>query len=138
LGVDKYIIKNTNIIKKSIYDENFMEIDSQIEALTIDESSDKKIIVFAKLPKVNIPTAHGKSYNPDFGYVIEQDDKKELYFIVETKGYDSLNEISIGERLKIASAKAFFKQLKKQGANIEYKTKINHEELSHIINSIVD
>jgi len=58
--------------------------------VTIDESIDKKIIVFAKLPKVNIPTAHGKRYNPDFAYVIEQNDKKELYFIVETKGYDSI------------------------------------------------
>ena len=46
----------------------------------IDKSSHKKITVFAKLPKVNIPTAHSKSYNLDFGYVIEQDDKKELYF----------------------------------------------------------
>ena len=45
-----------------------MEVDSNIEKLTIDESDDKKITVVAKF---NIPTAHGRSYNPDFGYVIE-------------------------------------------------------------------
>jgi type III restriction enzyme len=114
-----------------------MEVDSEIEKLTIDESTHKKITVFAKLPKVNIPTAHGKSYNPDFGYVVEQDDKKELYFIVETKGYDDFNDTRASERLKIASAKAFFKELKKQDKNVEYRTKLNSPELSTMISDIL-
>lgn len=136
LGRDKYSITKNSIKERIIYDENFMEVDSEIEKSTIDESSHKKITVFAKLPKVNIPTAHGKSYNPDFGYVIEQDDKKELYFIVETKGYDDFNEIGTTEKLKIASAEAFFKELKKQGVNVEYRTKLNSPELSTMISAI--
>ena len=135
LGRERYPI-NEDIKSKSIYDEDFMEGDSDIEKRTIEESIHKKITVFAKLPKVNIPTAHGKRYNPDFGYVIEQDDKKELYLIVETKGYDNHNEIRAEEKLKIESAKAFFKQLKKQGLNVEYKTKINGDKLSQMISSI--
>jgi type III restriction enzyme len=137
LGRDRCNIGKKSIQDKIIYDEKFMEVDSQIERSTIDESTHKKITVFAKLPKVNIPTAHGKSYNPDFAYVVEQDDKKELYFIVETKGYDDFNEIGITEKLKIASAKAFFKELKKQGVNVEYKTKINSPELSTMISGIL-
>lgn len=35
-----------------------MEVDSELEKITIDESDDKNIIVFGKLPQVNIPTAH--------------------------------------------------------------------------------
>ncbi len=136
LGVETYKISKASIKEKSIYDENFMEVDSNIEKLTIDESNDKKITVFAKLPKVNIPTAHGRSYNPDFGYVIEQDDKKELYFVVETKGYDNFNEISVKEKLQIKSAEAFFKQLKKQGVNVEYETKLNSDDLSQMISAI--
>jgi type III restriction enzyme len=137
LGRDRHNITKKSIQERIIYDEKFMEVDSEIERLTIDESTYKKITVFAKLPKVNIPTAHGKNYNPDFAYVIEQDDKKELYFIVETKGYDDFNEIGTTEKLKIASAEAFFKELKKQGINIEYKTKLNSPELSSIISDIL-
>lgn len=137
LGRDKYIIKKPTIKEKSIYDENFMEVDSTIEETTIDESDDKKITVFAKLPKVNIPTAHGRSYNPDFGYVIEQSDKKELYFIVETKGYDNFEDISVKEKLQIKSAEAFFKRLKEEGLNIAYKTKLNSPELSQMISDIL-
>ncbi|MFK5976952.1 MAG: DEAD/DEAH box helicase family protein [Sulfurovum sp.] len=137
LGREKYPISTKSVQEKTVYDEKFMEVDSEIEKETIDESNHKKITVFAKLPKVNIPTAHGKSYNPDFGYVIEEDDKKELYLIVETKGYDDLSEIKTTEKLKIKSAEAFFKQLKKQGVNVEYKTKINKEKLSQMISSIV-
>ena len=137
LGRDRHNITKKSIREKIIYDEKFMEIDSAIEGTTIDESSHKKITVFAKLPKVNIPTAHGRSYNPDFGYVVEQNDKRELYLIVETKGYDNIHDISTKEKLQIASAKAFFKELKKQGQNVEYRTKINNEELSSMISGII-
>lgn len=137
LGVETYKITKPSIKEKSIYAQNFMEVDSNIEKLTIDESDDKKITVFAKLPKVNIPTAHGRNYNPDFGYVIEQNDEKELYFIVETKGYDNFDDISTKEKLQIRSAEAFFKQLKAKGINVEYKTKLNSPELSQMISDIL-
>ncbi len=137
LGVETYKITKQNIKDKSIYDESFMEVDSNIEKLTIDESDDKKIIVFAKLPKIHIPTAHGRTYNPDFGYVIEQNNKKELYFIVETKGYDTFDEISTKEKLQIKSAEAFFKQLKENGVDVEYRTKLNSPELSQMISEII-
>jgi len=137
LGVEAYKIKSKNIRELSIYDENFMEVDSNIEKTTIDESSDKRITVFGKLPKVNIPTAHGRNYNPDFGYVIESKDNKELYFVVETKGYDTEEEIGTKEKLQIESAKAFFKKLQEKGVNVHYKTKINSPDLSQMISDIL-
>jgi type III restriction enzyme len=114
-----------------------MEVDSTIEKTTIDESSDKRITVFGKLPKVNIPTAHGRNYNPDFGYVIESKNEKELYFVVETKGYEKFDDISTKEKLQIKSAEAFFKKLQEKGVNVEYKTKINGDELSQMISDIL-
>jgi len=137
LGVETYQINSKNIISKSIYDEDFMEVDSTIEKTTIDESDDTRITVFGKLPKVSIPTAHGRSYNPDFGYVIESKDDKELYFVVETKGYDNFDDISAKEKLQIKSAQAFFKELRTKGLNVEYKTKINKDKLTHMINDIL-
>jgi len=137
LGVETYKIKSKNIQEKSIYNEDFMEVDSTIEKLTIDESSDKRITVFGKLPKVNIPTAHGRNYNPDFGYVIESKDDKELYFVVETKGYEKFDDISTKEKLQIKSAEAFFKELRNSGVNVQYKTKLNNPELSQLISDIL-
>ena len=137
LGTETYKIKSKNIRDLSIYDEDFMEVDSNIEKLTIDESSDKRITVFGKLPKVNIPTAHGRHYNPDFGYVIEIGNGKELYFVVETKGYDKFDDISTKEKLQIKSAEAFFKKLREMGVNVEYQTKLNSPDLSQLISDIL-
>lgn len=137
LGVEKYKINKKSIIAKSIYEADFMEVDSNIEKLTIDESDDKRITVFGKLPKVNIPTAHGRHYNPDFGFVIDSKDGKELYFVVEAKGYDKFDDISTKEKLQIKSAEAFFKKLSEIGVNVKYETKLNSSELSQLISDIL-
>ncbi|GAA7459809.1 type III restriction-modification system endonuclease [Helicobacter pylori] len=75
LGADKYEIKNSSVREKCLY-ENFMQVDSEIEKDTIEESNDTKIIVFGKLPKVKIPIGLNQTYSPDFGYVVENNDKK--------------------------------------------------------------
>ncbi|GAA6790505.1 type III restriction-modification system endonuclease [Helicobacter pylori] len=122
LGVDKYEIKNSNAREKCLY-ENFMQVDSEIEKDTIEESNDTKIIVFGKLPRVKIPIGLNQTYSPDFGYVVENNDKKVL-LVVETKGVENESELHEEEKRKISTAKKFFEALKKQGVNIEYKTKI--------------
>ncbi|MDD2906152.1 MAG: DEAD/DEAH box helicase family protein [Sulfurimonas sp.] len=137
LGRETYKITKKTIREKSIYDEDFMEVDSELEKTIIDESDDKRITVFGKLPRVNIPTAHGRNYNPDFGYVIETAEKKELYFVVEAKGYDTFEEISDSEKLKIKSAEAFFAALQNKGFNVKYETKLNTPTLSRLISDIL-
>jgi len=137
LGRETYKITKKSIREKSIYDEDFMEVDSELEKTIIDESDDKRIIVFGKLPRVNIPTAHGRNYNPDFGYVIEDNEKKELYLVVETKGVDTEIELRYKEKLQIESAKAFFKALQNKGFNVKYETKLNSSQLSTMISEII-
>ncbi|GAA9128974.1 type III restriction-modification system endonuclease [Helicobacter pylori] len=122
LGVDKYEIKNSSAQEKCLY-ENFMQVDSEIEKDTIEESNDTKIIVFGKLPRVKILIGLNQTYSPDFGYVVENNDKKVL-LVVETKGVENENELREEEKCKISTAEKFFEALKKQGVNIEYKTKI--------------
>ncbi|WQX73924.1 type III restriction-modification system endonuclease [Helicobacter pylori] len=136
LGVDKYEIKNTSTQEKCLY-ENFMQVDSEIEKDTIEESNDTKIIVFGKLPKVKIPVGLNQTYSPDFGYVVENNDKKVL-LVVETKGVEHESELRPEEERKISTAKKFFEALKKQGVNIEYKTKMNKDQLSALINEILN
>ncbi|GAA7946043.1 type III restriction-modification system endonuclease [Helicobacter pylori] len=136
LGVDKYEIKNSSVREKCLY-ENFMQVDSKIEKDTIEESNDTKIIVFGKLPRVKIPIGLNQTYSPDFGYVVENNDKKVL-LVVETKGVENENELRNEEKRKISTAKKFFEALKKQGVNIEYETKLNNDQLSALINEILN
>ncbi|MFP6255788.1 DEAD/DEAH box helicase family protein [Helicobacter pylori] len=136
LGADKYEIKNSSAREKCLY-ENFMQVDSEIEKDTIEESNDTKIIVFGKLPRVKIPVGLNQTYSPDFGYVVENNDKKVL-LVVETKGVENENELREEEKRKISTAKKFFEALKKQGVNIEYKTKLNNDQLSALINEVLN
>ncbi|MGL2373139.1 DEAD/DEAH box helicase family protein [Helicobacter pylori] len=136
LGADKYEIKNSSTREKCLY-ENFMQVDSEIEKDTIEESNDTKIIVFGKLPKVKIPIGLNQTYSPDFGYVVENNDKKVL-LVVETKGVDKKSELRPEEERKISTAKKFFEALKKQGVNIEYKTKLNNDQLSALVNEVLN
>ncbi|GAA8599892.1 type III restriction-modification system endonuclease [Helicobacter pylori] len=136
LGVDKYEIKNSSAQEKCLY-ENFMQVDSEIEKDTIEESNDTKIIVFGKLPRVKIPIGLNQTYSPDFGYVVENNDKKVL-LVVETKGVENESELREEEKRKISTAKKFFEALKKQGMNIEYKTKIKKDQLSALINEVLN
>ncbi|MFT2643023.1 DEAD/DEAH box helicase family protein [Helicobacter pylori] len=136
LGVDKYEIKNSSAQEKCLY-ENFMQVESEIEKDTIEESNDTKIIVFGKLPRVKIPIGLNQTYSPDFGYVVENNDKKVL-LVVETKGVENENELREEEKRKISTAKKFFEALKKQGVNIEYKTKMKKDQLSALINEVLN
>ncbi len=133
---DKYEIKNSSAQEKCLY-ENFMQVDSEIEKDTIEESNDTKIIVFGKLPRVKIPIGLNQTYSPDFGYVVENNDKKVL-LVVETKGVDKKSELRPEEERKISTAKKFFEALKKQGVNIEYKTKLSNDQLSTLINEVLN
>ncbi|MFP6054232.1 DEAD/DEAH box helicase family protein [Helicobacter pylori] len=133
---DKYEIKNSSAQEKCLY-ENFMQVESEIEKDTIEESNDTKIIVFGKLPRVKIPVGLNQTYSPDFGYVVENNDKKVL-LVVETKGVDKKGELRPEEERKISTAKKFFEALKKQGVNIEYKTKMNKDQLSALINEVLN
>ncbi|WRF41155.1 type III restriction-modification system endonuclease [Helicobacter pylori] len=133
---DKYEIKNSSAQEKCLY-ENFMQVESEIEKDTIEESNDTKIIVFGKLPRVKIPIGLNQTYSPDFGYVVENNDKKVL-LVVETKGVENENELREEEKRKISTAKKFFEALKKQGVNIEYKTKMEKDQLSALINEVLN
>ncbi|GHS61112.1 DEAD/DEAH box helicase [Helicobacter pylori] len=133
---DKYEIKNSSAQEKCLY-ENFMQVESEIEKDTIEESNDTKIIVFGKLPRVKIPIGLNQTYSPDFGYVVENNDKKVL-LVVETKGVENENELREEEKHKISTAKKFFEALKKQGVNIEYKTKMEKDQLSALINEVLN
>ena len=96
--------------------------------------SNQTITVFAKLPKISIPTPY-KTYNPDFAYLIEKKGGKKLFLVVEAKGYKNERDIPQEEQQKIEYAKKFFEALQKELPDIElkYKTRINKQNLADLI-----
>ena len=110
--------------------------DSKIERIIITEDNEKvdskTIKVFAKLPKLIIPTPY-KHYEPDFAYFLEDSNGKKIFFVCESKGYDDENEISKNEMQKIKYAEKFFTQLsqKLENDNIQiiFKKHINKQTL---------
>lgn len=110
--------------------------DSKIERIIITEDNEKvdskTIKVFAKLPKLIIPTPY-KHYEPDFAYFLEDNNGKKIFFVCESKGYDDENEISKNEMQKIKYAEKFFTQLSKKLENdniqIIFKKRINKQTL---------
>ncbi len=132
-GVENFAIENAAVKRKSLYREAYMPVDSQAEKGTVTESTDECIEVFAKLPKINIPTPVG-AYNPDFAYALSRAGKVQaLYLIVETKGYDAQSELGRKEAYKIDSAKHFFKALREKGVDVRYHTKLNQDTLAGMI-----
>lgn len=92
------------------------------------------ITVFAKLPKISIPTPY-KSYNPDFAYLMQTNEGKTLFLVVESKGYHSENDIPKEEMQKIAYAEKFFEKLQQELPHIEirFKKRINRYDLASLL-----
>ena len=120
------------LFERIIYDSEIEKKSIGNEYLNINKN---KIVVFAKLPKIAIPTPY-KTYNPDFAYLLETEQKKKLFLIVETKGYDYENLIPPEELKKIEYAEIFFKKLQKEIGNtaqIIFKKRINKQELTDLL-----
>jgi type III restriction enzyme len=136
-GNELHTIHNGAVQALSLYGEPVMPVDSGIERDTVDESQLDSVTVFAKLPRINIPTPVG-FYNPDFGYAVHrQGDPQALYLVVETKGYGSHAEIPDDERHKIDSAKRFFEALRAAGVPVQFETKINGDQLGALVAQVL-
>ena len=127
--------KENYLFDKVVYDSN---IEKDVIVNDFEKIDGDNITVFAKLPRINIPTPY-KTYNPDFGYLINRKDReKQLFLIVETKGYDRESDIPSDEKIKIEYAKRFFKKLQESLPNVDikYTSRIKGEELFDIIKRV--
>jgi type III restriction enzyme len=105
--------------------------DSELEKTNI-KTNIQEVIVFTKIPKnsIKIPVAGGKSYSPDFAYVLKfKDGKQKLHFIVETKDVNSKDGLRDEEKFKIKHAEKFFDGKVK----IEFKTQFSNNKIVDLI-----
>ena len=102
--------RNAKPVKNSVFDH--VIYDSGIEssfAQSLDNDPDVKL--FFKLPsRFKVDTPIGE-YWPDWAVYLEKDGDKKLYFVLETKGTTTLNNIATPEQLKVKCGKAHFEAL---------------------------
>ncbi len=109
--------------------------DSELEKENIEKNL-KEVVVFSKIPKnsIKIPVAGGKSYSPDFAYVLNYEDKsKKLYFVVETKN-TSEESLRDEEKQKIRHAEKFFGDTIK----IKFRKQFSNKKIETLIREITD
>lgn len=125
------LYSDEKVANNYLFDELFY--DSELEKNNI-KTNISEVLVFSKIPKnsIKIPVAGGKSYSPDFAYVLNfEDGKKKLYFIVETKNTDE-ESLRTEEEQKIKHAEQFFGDAVK----IEFKTQFSNKRISNLIQEI--
>ncbi len=108
--------------------------DSDLEKSNI-ENEIAEVIVFTKIPKnfIKIPVAGGKSYSPDFAYVVNfENGAKKLHFIVETKNVNDEYSLREEEKQKIRHAEKFFNG----NLKIEFKTQFSNNKIADLIKEI--
>lgn len=121
-----------DVAQSYFFDELYY--DSELEMKNIKTKIDQ-VIVFTKIPKnsIKIPVAGGKTYSPDFAYVLKfKDGDQKLHFIVETKDVNSKDDLRDEEKFKIKHAEKFFDGKVK----IEFKTQFTNNKIVDLINEI--
>lgn len=126
----------TNTKPADSYFFNELFYDSGLEKTNI-ETKITEVVVFTKIPQrsIRIPVAGGKSYSPDFAYVLNfEDGKQKLHFIVETKNVEGVENLRKEEEQKIKHAEQFF-----QGSvKIKFKSQFSNDKMSQLIRNIVN
>lgn len=127
------LLSDENVAKSYFFEELFY--DSDLEKSNI-KTEIKEVIVFAKIPKnsIKIPVSGGKSYSPDFAYVLKsKKGGKILNFIVETKDVTSKDGLRDEEKFKIKHAEKFFNG----NVAIHFRTQFSNKKIVDLIKEIM-
>jgi len=129
IGLNSYI---GNVVDNYFLEE--LVADSELEAENI-KTNISEVVVFSKIPKnsIKIPVAGWKSYSPDFAYVLNfEDGKKKLFFIVETKNVEWVDNLRWEEKQKIKHAEKLFRDTIK----IKFETQFKNKTIMGLVNEI--
>jgi type III restriction enzyme len=129
---DKSAIRNSELLKKHIYDYITTVSVSAVESNFVKAlESSVEVVVYAKLPKsfyVSTPVAN---YSPDWAIVFDKEKVRHIYFVTETKGSDSDMDLREIEKLKIHCATEHFKEI--SGNEVRFDKVSSYEKLLEIV-----
>ena len=107
---DKTALRESEQLHKHIYD--YLTTDSTIEANFAQElEAQIEVIVYAKLPRSFFVPTPVANYSPDWAIVIDKETERHVYFVAETKGSDSDQDLREIEKLKIHCAERHFQAI---------------------------
>ncbi len=127
------LFSNENVAKTYFLDELYY--DSELEKTNI-KSEITEVVVFTKIPKnsIKIPVSGGKSYSPDFAYVLKyKNNEQKLHFVIETKGAEGNEGLRDEEKFKIKHAEQFFGN----NVKIEFRKQFNNDKIVDLIKEIL-
>ena len=107
-----YLERNLVESKHSVYDH--IVYDSEVEKNFAESlENDPEVILYAKLPgwfKINTPLG---GYNPDWAILLKdnEDGKKRMYFVLETKGNIDSDALRPSEKAKIDCGRKHFEAI---------------------------
>jgi len=119
---EQFIVKNTDKIEptpnKGIYDHIIWDSEHE-QKFAREADGDTEVVCFLKLPSFYVIKTPAGEYNPDFGLVLKKkkiraESEFEYYFVIETKGTNSLDDrkaLTENEIYKIKCAIKHFEAL---------------------------
>lgn len=113
--------------------------DSPLEKNNILEDVDS-VIVFGKIPKnsIRIPMIHGRTYSPDFAYIVKKKDgKSKLNLVIETKDVEDNSELRGKEIENVKLGQRFFDIINDTNLEIEFETQYKEDSIFKIVSQFV-
>src|SRR5690554_812076 len=127
---DKYSMRQSDTLKKHIYD--YLTTDSGVETRFAEALENSvEVSVYAKLPKSFYITTPVANYSPDWAIVFDREKVREIYFVAETKGSDSDQDLREIEKLKIHCATVHFEEISNK--EVTFSRVSSYEKLLEII-----
>jgi len=115
-----YLENNTIAVNKSVYEYVVYDSGGVEKSFAEELEQNSAVKVYAKLPGwFKIPTPLG-TYNPDWAILVEVDNQKKLYFVVETKGSIWWHDLRHKEGAKIECGKRHFEAIRVGDESAEY------------------
>lgn len=127
--LEKNAIATSDENPRSLY--THVLYDSGVERDFVERlEDDEEVKLYVKLPgwfEVDTPLG---GYNPDWAILMEKDDIKKLYFVVETKGSLEDDDLRRREKAKIRCAKKHFKVLE---SDVIYEVATDFDEVKDMM-----
>ncbi|UNU73843.1 type III restriction-modification system endonuclease [Moraxella nasovis] len=141
INQDWGVLTDEKPLDNFLFDRVFF--DSQIEKQNIVENNGvdtTEIIVFTKIPKnaIKIPVAGGKTYSPDFAYIVKTAKGETLNLVIESKGVADESGLRQFENQKIKHAQRWFSAMNEQsGIDVKFVTQFEQEKIKDIIQKLI-
>ncbi|ULJ61891.1 type III restriction-modification system endonuclease [Wielerella bovis] len=112
--------------------------DSELERENITDNRIQEVIVFTKIPKnsIKIPVAGGKTYSPDFAYIVKTALDETLNLILESKNVSGSDDLRQEEQQKIKHAERLFAEINRD-VNVKFQTQFEGEQIVEFLRAMM-